>query len=65
MKLTFGTRTDLQVIGTNPECADMSNPRGEIIGEVHYVVAETPNGEISKTDGDCIKWSTESKEVTI
>jgi hypothetical protein len=34
----------LAVIGTNPECADMSNTRGEIIGEVFYIQAEDSTG---------------------
>ncbi|MBM3596428.1 MAG: hypothetical protein FJX31_11880 [Alphaproteobacteria bacterium] len=32
------------VVGSNPEMADMSNPRGEIHGEAFYVVAEAANG---------------------
>ncbi len=40
----FFARSDLAVVGYNSENADMSNPRGEIIGEIWYIVAEAPNG---------------------
>ena len=42
--ITFGVRTDLVVVGTNPEMADMTNPRGELVGEAHYIVGTAPNG---------------------
>ena len=39
----FFARTDLTVLGEDPENADMSNPRGEIVGYASYVVAEEVN----------------------
>lgn len=43
-ELNYFVRTDVAVIDTNPEMADMSNPRGEIYGDVDYIIAETPTG---------------------
>ena len=43
-QLSFFVRTDVAVIGHNSEMADMSNPRGEIYGDVDYIVAEAPDG---------------------
>jgi len=37
-------RTDVVVIGHNPENADYTNPRGEIYGFCGFVVAEAPDG---------------------
>lgn len=37
-------RADQVIIGTNPECADMVNPRGHIFGFRAYLVAEAPDG---------------------
>jgi hypothetical protein len=42
--LSFCTRSDLRVVGRNPEMADMDNPRGDIIREVFYVLAENMQG---------------------
>lgn len=42
--LTFGVREDLVIVGTHPEMADFCNPRGELEGSAHYVVAEAPDG---------------------
>jgi len=47
------------------EVLDKNSVAGVVVDALRIFDAETPNGEISKTDGDCIKWSTESKEVTI
>lgn len=44
LHLTFGVREDLVIVGTHPEMADFCNPRGELEGSVHYVVAEAPDG---------------------
>ena len=41
----FTSRTDIVVIGQNPEMADYDNPRGDIHGFASYVVAEAENGE--------------------
>jgi hypothetical protein len=43
-RYTIGFRSDLTVVGTNPEMADMSNPRGEIIRERWYAIAEDASG---------------------
>jgi hypothetical protein len=39
-----GFPSDYVVVGTNPEMADMSNPRGEIIRERFSIVAEDAKG---------------------
>lgn len=40
----FHAAADLCVIGSNPESADMTNPRGDVFGFCSYVVAEDPQG---------------------
>lgn len=42
--INFFAMTDLAVLGTNPECADYTNPRGEIVGHAAYVCAEDAAG---------------------
>ncbi len=42
--LTYSVRSDLVIVGTHPEMADMCNPRGELEGLAHYVIAETQDG---------------------
>lgn len=42
--LVFFVRSDLVVVDSDPEAADMSNPRGEIYGDAAYVVAEDSDG---------------------
>lgn len=42
--LTFYVRESLVVVGTDPEMADYDNPRGELVGESHRVVAEDEDG---------------------
>lgn len=37
-------RTDVVVIGTNPEMADYDNPRGHIFGYCGYIIADAPDG---------------------
>lgn len=37
-------RTDVVVVGYNPENADYDNPRGAIFGFCGYVIAEAPDG---------------------
>ena len=41
----FSFGTDLVVVGTNPEMADYSNPRGEIIGFTSYVQVNNEYGD--------------------
>ena len=41
---TFAVRSDLAIVGTHPEMADFCNPRGELEGLVHYIVASLPDG---------------------
>jgi len=43
-KLQFDIRSDLTVVDTNPEMADMGNPRGEIIRPVYYIIATDEEG---------------------
>ena len=40
----FFAATDIVVIGSNPENADITNPRGEYFGSAGYVVAEDARG---------------------
>ena len=44
MIMYFDVLSDLTVIGFNPENADISNPRGEIIGLVFYVTLTFNSG---------------------
>ena len=53
-------RSDLVVTGTNSEMADMSNPRGEIVEEAFFLVAEHSDGSrwahnYTSTDLDTIE----------
>lgn len=41
----FDVTSDLVVLGTNPEMADVSNPRGEIIGLAYAVRAMNAHGD--------------------
>jgi hypothetical protein len=43
--INFFAATDLAVIDVNPEFADYSNPRGEIVGHAAYVYAESARGD--------------------
>jgi hypothetical protein len=38
--------SDIEVIGMNPENADMGNPTGEIYGECYFICATTEDGEV-------------------
>lgn len=42
--ITITCRTDIVVIGHNPENADYTNPRGEIYGYRGYILATAPDG---------------------
>lgn len=42
--ITFFPANDIVVIGTNPECADFDNPRGELFGHAGFVIAEDELG---------------------
>jgi hypothetical protein len=42
--IEFFAHTDIVIIGTNPEAADYTNPRGNIFGHSAHVVAEDKNG---------------------
>jgi hypothetical protein len=43
-KYTFGVASDYVVVGHDPEFADFDNPRGEIIRERFFMVAEDAKG---------------------
>ena len=45
MQLTFFAASDIVIIGTNPEMADVVNPRGNIYGESWSVYAENSHGD--------------------
>jgi len=42
---SFTTRSDLVVVGRNPEMADVTNPRGEVFGLLWFVVASNEHGD--------------------
>lgn len=42
--MTFEIRSDLTVIGHNPEAADLDHPNGEVIGERFYMIATDAKG---------------------
>jgi hypothetical protein len=44
MTYTFELRSDLVVVGHNPEAADMDHPNGEVVGERFYMLATDPKG---------------------
>lgn len=41
----FFASSDIVVIGSNPEMADIDNPRGDLFGEAWYVYAENQHGD--------------------
>ena len=41
----FFASSDIVVVGTNTEMADIDNPRGHLFGEAWYVYAENPHGD--------------------
>jgi hypothetical protein len=45
MQLTFFAASELVITGTNPEMADVVNPRGNIYGESWSVYAENAHGD--------------------
>jgi len=46
MRVTqFFARTDIVVVGSHPEMADFSNPRGHLYGFSAYVVADSESGD--------------------
>ena len=55
----FFALTDLVIIGTNPEMADYSNPRGEIIGYSAYVYAEDKDGNRRRLHVATSRWEEE------
>ena len=44
--LTFGVASRTVVVGYDPEGADFDRPRGEVVGEVYYVVARSTEGRV-------------------
>lgn len=45
MKFYADVGSDLKVVGYNPENADYTNPRGEIIKEIYYVNVQNVHGD--------------------
>ena len=43
-KVIVGIASEFRVVGYNPEMADMDRPRGEIVREVFFMVAEDDRG---------------------
>ncbi len=46
MKYEIGIARELRVVGQDSEYADIDNPNGDIIREVYFVTATTPEGRI-------------------
>jgi hypothetical protein len=44
-QVTFAVQSDIVIVGSNPEMADMSNPRGDVFGLAFYVVASNAFGD--------------------
>lgn len=44
-RATISLASDFEVVGFNPEAADLDRPRGEIVAEVFYLVATFADGE--------------------
>lgn len=42
--MKISVMSDMAIVGSNPEWADLDNPHGAIYGEIRYVVAELPSG---------------------
>jgi hypothetical protein len=57
---SFSTRSDLVIVGTNPEMADIDNPRGAIFGLLWYVVASNEYGDTREL---CVVSSTASSDT--
>ena len=38
-------KSDLCVVGSDPESADMTNPYGHVYGEVYFLIAEREDGK--------------------
>ena len=45
---SFTTRSDLVVVGSNPENADVTNPRGESFGLLWYVQGSNEHGDTAE-----------------
>lgn len=43
-RYTITVASELQVVGYNPEMADMDNPRGEIVKTIFFLLAEDVDG---------------------
>jgi hypothetical protein len=55
----FFAATDLVVLGSNPENADVSNPHGDIFGHSAYVVAEDAQGNRVRTFLKTAPWESD------
>ena len=62
MAYTLGIASELGVIGRDPECADASNPSGEMHGEIYFVTAADDDGRIfshcwiTRDEGEARDW---------
>ena len=43
-QISYSPSYDVVVTGTDPECADMSNPHGHTFGDAYYMVATDASG---------------------
>ena len=63
--ISFYVQSSVVVIGTNPEAADISNPRGDIFGEVIAIYAANPHGDTRYLPVDISKEAAERMVVNL
>lgn len=64
-EISFAVGSDLVVVGCNPEMADITNPRGEILSEIYYIVATNPNGDRRRSENLGINLNAAERLVTV
>lgn len=58
----FFAASDLAVVDVNPEMADVTNPRGEVIGYASYVYADSERGDRKRRPVTVSRWEKEAME---
>lgn len=56
----FFAMSELAVVDVNPEMADMSNPRGEIVGYASFVYADSEHGDRRRLYVRSSRWDDEA-----
>lgn len=57
--ISFFAATDLVIVDVNPEMADYTNPRGEILGYAAYVYADSESGDRRRFFVKTSRWESE------